>query len=155
MPIKGGVEVEYDWEKDLKPYASQDKIEKLYQLVNNKTRKGQMIKWSIIVIDLLCIAPLFLFIDVLNILEKEMDSRVSLINGFIAFELAIVTFVSPIQISIIKKDEVDKIIGIQVTRDIIEKIRKTIQRKTSGIEKWFAVFGACGIFAINAYAFYS
>lgn len=145
--MKGGIELRYNWEKDLEPYTSGDKIKELCRLVNNKRGKGQMIKWSVIVGDFLFVALLLVLIGVLNILNMEIDLRISLITGIIAFELAIVTFLSPIKSSNITKEQVNNTVGIIVTTDIMEKIRKTVEQKTSGIEKWLAVFGACGIFA--------
>lgn len=145
--MEGGVELGYEWERDLEPYTSKENIEKLCQRVNNAIRKGQIIKWSVIIGDFLIIALLFLLIGVLNVVKKEMDLRISLINGIIAFELAIVTFISPIQSTSITKKEVDRIVGKQVTGDIMEKIRKTVEQKASGIQKWLAFAGACGVFA--------
>jgi len=145
--VKGGVELRYDWVKNLEPYAQKDRIEKLCRLVDNRIRKGQIIKLSVIVGGVLFVALLFVLIGVLNILKSVTDLRISVINGIITFELAIVTFLSPIKSSGMTKEEVDKILEIQVTGDIFEKIRKTVERKTSNIEKWLAVIGACGVFA--------
>lgn len=137
----------YEWEKDLERYTSKDKIKQLSQLVNDKIRKGQIIKWLVIVGDVLFVALLLVLIGVLNILKREIDLRISLITGIIAFELAVVTLISPIQSSGITKEEVNDKVGKQVTVDIMEKIRKTVERKTSRIEKKLAVIGACGVFA--------
>jgi len=145
--MKGGIEVKYKWEKPIEHYASKEKAERLRQTVDDKIRKGQTKKWSIIMVDALFVALLLILVGVLDVLKVEMDPRTSLITGIIAFELAIVTFASPIQSSGITKDEVNNIVGIQVTEDIMTEIRKTVERKTSGIERWLAVIGACGVFA--------
>ena len=144
--MKVGSELSFEWEKDLKPYVSKDKIEKLRRLVKDKRRKGQIIKWLVIIGDVLFVMLLLVFVGILNILDKGIDLRNSLITGVIAFELAIVTFFSPIKSSSITREEVNKIISVQVTADIIEKIRRTVEQKGSGLEKWLAVIGACGVF---------
>lgn len=139
--------MEHEWEKDLGAYATKKNVEKLRETVNNRIEKGKTIKWSVIIIDLIFVAILAVLIGLLNVLNKGMDLRLSLINGIIAFELAIITFFKPIKGSSITQKEVDCIIGKQVTGDIMGKVRETVEQKTSGIEKWFAVIGACGIFA--------
>lgn len=138
---------QYNWEKDLLPYTTTGCIENLRQVVNNKIRKGKISKWLIIIADVLFIGLMILLIGRLNILQMGVDQRGSLITGIIAFELAVVTFLSPIKTSTITDKEVDRIVGIAVTADIMQKIQKTVDKKTSEIQKWLAIIGACGIFA--------
>ena len=142
----GGCDMGYNWEKNLELYISKDKVKDLCKLVDSKIRKGQMIKWSVIISYFLFTILLIFLIVILNILNKEINLRTSLINKIIAFELAIITFISPIKGSSITMDEINKIVQKQVTRDITEKICKTVEQKASRIEKWLAVISASGIF---------
>ncbi len=138
--------MKYKWEPLLEEYASKDQVKRLRRTVDDKIRKGKTKKWLIIMSGLFFVALLLILIGVLNVLNFKIEARTSSISGIIAFELAIVTFISPIQSSGITKEEVKNIVGIQVTDDIMREIRKTVERKTSGIEKWFAVIGASGVF---------
>lgn len=137
----------YEWEKDLVPYTSPANIEKLRKLVNDRIGKGKISKRLIIIGDILFIVLIVLLIGFLNVLQMKTDPRIGLINGIIAFKLAAVTFLSPIKPSTVKKKEVDKIVEREVTGDILGNIQKTIEQKTSGIQKWLALIGACGVFA--------
>jgi len=140
-------EMEYEWEKDLKDYTLTENINNLKQIVAEKARKGRTIKWFLVIIDFLFVGLVFFFICVLNILKIKIDLIISVINGIIAFETAIIVFISPVRIISIKKDEVDRIVGKQVTGDIFKKISETIERNTSDVGKWFAIISACGILA--------
>jgi hypothetical protein len=137
----------YEWEKDLAPYTSQSNIKKLSQLVDKRIGKGKILKWVIIAADVIFIGLIVFLIGGLNILQMGTDLRNGLINGLIAFELAAITFLSPINTSTITKKEVDEIVHRKVTADIMEKISKSVEQKTSGIQKWLAIIGACGVFA--------
>ena len=142
--MKGGVEVPYDWEKGLRQYIARDKLNALSRLVDHKVRKGKTAKWAVIMLDIIFIILIFVVIGVLNILNKGIDLRTGLMTGIIAFELAIVTFISPIRTAHITIKEVNDITGIQVTGDIMGKIRNTVEQKTSKLEKYLGVIGACG-----------
>lgn len=137
----------YDWEKDLGQYISADKLNALCHLVDHKVRKGKTIKWAVIMLDLMFIILIFVLIGVLDILNKGIDLRTSFITGIIAFELAIVTFISPIRTAHITIKEVNDITSIRVTGDIMGKIRNTVEQRTSKLEKYLAAIGACVVFA--------
>jgi hypothetical protein len=137
----------YEWEKDLAPYTLKANIKKLSQLVDKRIGKGKILKWVIIAADVIFIGLIVFLIGGLNILQMGTDLRNGLINGLIAFELAAITFLSPINTSTITKKEVDEIVHRKVTADIMEKISKSVEQKTSGIQKWLAIIGACGVFA--------
>lgn len=136
----------YDWEKDLKSYTSEKKINELCRLVDEKIIRGKRKKWLIIVIYFLIIMLLIVFIGVKNILEKGIDLRNHLITGIIAFIISIGAYISPIKSVKITKDEINNIIGTKITKDIIEKITKTVEQKTSKIEKCLGVISALGVF---------
>jgi TM2 domain-containing membrane protein YozV len=137
----------YEWEKDLAPYTSQSNIKKLRKLVDERIAKGKILKRVIIAADVIIIGLIVLLIGGLNILKMGADTRNGLINGLIAIELAIITFLSPISTSTITKKEVDEIACTDVTADIMGKIGKSVEQKASGIQKSIAIIGACGIFA--------
>ena len=146
--VESEYEPRYNWEKKLvKLGISNDKIKELRRLVNDKITKAKIKEWAAIIIYSLSVALLLVLIGILNLLKMEISLRVSLITGIIAFELAIFTFMSPIQVSGITKEEVNKILEELVTMDIMEEIHKSMERKTSRIDKWFAVIGACGVLA--------
>ena len=140
--------MEYDWIADLKNSSiSDDKINKLRSLVDDKKQKGNLRKWLVILTSSFIVVALVLFVGVWNLLNLNVEERSALINGIIAIGLAVVSFSSPIKVISITAEEVNKIIDKMVTIDIIEKIRKTVEQKASRVEKWLALVGACGVFA--------
>ncbi len=143
------IKIEYDWEKDLIPFTSQDNINKLVKIVNNKIKSGVRIKWLIIGGDIIFTVILMILLGALNLINQSVDTRVLFTSGIITFELAVITFLSPIQFqgSTLTREEVDSIIDTAVTNAIMAKIQKSLGQKTSGIQKWLAVIGACGVLA--------
>jgi len=115
--------------------------------VDHKKQRGYLRKWLVILVSLLIVVALILFIGLWNLLSLNSEGRSALINGIIAIGLAVVSFSSPIKVISITAKEVNNIIGKNVTIDIMEKIRKAVEQKTSGVEKWLALVGACGVFA--------
>ena len=139
--------MEYDWITDLKNSSiSDDKINQLRSLVDDKKQTGCVRKWLVILISSFIVVGLVLFVGVWNRLSLNIEERSALINGIIAIGLAVVSFLSPIKVISITTEEVNKIIDKMVTTDIMEKIHKTVEQKTSGVEKWLALVGACGVF---------
>lgn len=143
----GSVKQKYEWENDLTPFVHVDKITTLKELIDNKIRIGRSIKWLIIVGDIIFILIIVLFIGFSKKFDLSIDVRVGFIAGIIAFELAIVTFFSPINVQRIEKNEVNNIIDQKVTNDIMKKITKSVEDKTSNTQKWLGFIGACGVFA--------
>ncbi len=138
--------MQYQWEEAFEQYVSKERIRDLRQLVNSINRRGRMIKMSVIMIAILLNALVLSLIGILDILKQEMDSRIAVINGMVALELAIVTFLSPIKGVRLTKEEVNEKVGIAVTADIMERIRKTAEEGASGIEKGLALIGGCATF---------
>ena len=140
--------MEYDWITDLKNSSiSDDKINQLRSLVDDKKQKGYLRKCLVILISSFIVVALVLFVGVWNLLNLNVEERSALINGIIAIGLAVVSFSSPIKVISITAEEVNKIIDKMVTTDIMEKIHKTVEQKASRVEKWLALVGACGVFA--------
>ena len=138
----------YEWEEDLRPFVLKQKIEEVRKLVKKKIQTGRIIKWALVATDIAFITLLLIIIGGLNVLGLALDSRFGLINGVIAFKLALVAFLSPIQSkgSKITIDEVDDILETMVTGDVFKKISQTVDKEVSGSQKWLAIIGACGIF---------
>jgi len=137
----------YEWEKDLVPYASQEAVKRVVALVEAKIKKGKRSKWISVLAGIVFIGLLISLIGIFDVFKlKAMDTKVLLINGLIALLLAFVTFFAPIQTQAISSPEVDAIIRTHVTEDIMKKIRRTVDKKTSGVHKWLALIGACGVF---------
>lgn len=143
--------MKFEWEEDLVPFVSAEKIEEIRRLVIRKIKKGRTQKWLLIAADIVLIGLLIYLIGVQNVFKLAPDPRFSLLNGLIAFDLAIVAFISPIRRagSVITMAEVDAILETMVTGDIFKRISQTVDKKVSGTQKWLAFIGAIGILAAN------
>lgn len=136
-----------DIEREIRPYTSASRRKRLHQLMKDRIKKGLIIKWSFLVGDFIFVALIFILIGVFDILNKKMDLRLGLITGIIAFGSAILKF-SPIKGISITKEEVNDIFGPPpMAKYKVEKIRETVEQRTSGMDKWLIFIGACGVLA--------
>jgi len=139
----------YEWEKHLSSYVPQPKIEELRELVKLKAKKGRNLKWALVAADVVFIGLLLLLIGIMNLLKLNPDPRFALINGIIAFKLAAIVFFLPLRpaSSKIMMEEVDHILGKMIPGDIFKKISQSVDKKASGVQKWLAFVGPCGVLA--------
>lgn len=150
------IKLKYNWAIDIKEACediSNNKLNRLSSLVDDKRKKGEVKKRQIIIITCLIVALLVLLVCLWNCFDLDIKDRASLVTIVIAMGLAIVSFLSPIRLTRIETEEVNKIIGKQVTSDIMEKIHKTVEEKSSGIEKWLVFICACGVFVTSILGF--
>ena len=139
--MKGASELRYNWEKDLQCYTSRDKIEELCRLVNNKRRRGRN-KKRLVIGGFFLVIALLLVLGAFNVLNFRF------INVIIGCMLPIIPFLSrihKIKDSSITKEEINGVICKEMTRDIAEKIRKTVEETASGIEIWLVLIWVFGI----------
>jgi hypothetical protein len=135
------------WEDDLKVFVSQQKVDDLKHFLSERAMKVRCRKKVIIILAVLIISILIYSFQLENIVHKDADTRMALINGLIAFLLAFVTFISPINTIKVERDEIESIIGMKITNDIIKKIEKEVLRERFSTEKLLALIGAMGIIA--------
>lgn len=142
--------VAYPWEPKIVPFLeNKEKIKDLRILLNKKIKRGRILKWLIIIADAIVIGLIVLLIGSLNILHRETDSISSTTTGIIAFVLAAITFFSPIETSKITSKDVKRVLetDMEIPTDVMKEIQETVGKGTSGIQKWLAIIGACGVLA--------
>ena len=69
----------YEWEEDLEPYVSSDKIEELRKNVDDKIRKGLFRKWITISIIIIILSLMITFVGFINVCKLIVDLRIRIL----------------------------------------------------------------------------
>jgi hypothetical protein len=122
-----------------------DQIDRVRNLIVERYQSGQTKKYVVVGIDVILIALIVIVIGPANILDLKLDKRTALINGFLAFHLAVAAFIPSLKLSQISAGEISGLIGGQEIPQVdMAPVQKFVEQD---ISRYLTFISACGVFA--------